>query len=132
MHDPTARPHVLVVDDEVPLLELFSDVLTDEGYAVTTCATLAAAQAVLAHTRPDLLILDLVFGGVLAGRAWLLALAQTPTTATLPVVVCSAARAELAALAPVAPASWQLLPKPFDLDALLRCLPPVRCRVVCG
>ena len=54
---PTAS--VLVVDDDEQIVALFSQVLTDAGYAVTGVNDIASASEVLGSHRFDLAILDL-------------------------------------------------------------------------
>ncbi|MGD9582330.1 MAG: sigma-54-dependent transcriptional regulator [Lysobacterales bacterium] len=49
---------VLVVDDEPAIRQLIEEILRDEGYAVSTAASLAAARALLAQATPDLMLLD--------------------------------------------------------------------------
>ncbi len=55
----TAASRVLVVDDDEGLLILMAEALRGEGYTVDTAATGAAATAMLARRRPDLVVLDL-------------------------------------------------------------------------
>lgn len=52
-------PHILVVDDEVGIRELLSEILTDEGYTVRTAENAATAQAIRNEMRPDLVLLDI-------------------------------------------------------------------------
>ena len=51
--------HILVVDDEVGIRELLSEILTDEGYDVHLAENAEAARAFRAHRRPDLVLLDI-------------------------------------------------------------------------
>src|SRR5918995_6124838 len=51
--------HVLVVDDEPPIVEIVRDYLADAGYRVTTAGS---GEEALRHVRsitPDLVVLDL-------------------------------------------------------------------------
>ncbi len=50
---------VLVVDDEPDIRSLLQEILEDEGYAVSTADTAAAAQACVSEARPDLVLLDI-------------------------------------------------------------------------
>ena len=50
---------ILVVDDEVGIRELLSEILTDEGHDVCLAENAAAAQAIRAQLRPDLVLLDI-------------------------------------------------------------------------
>ena len=51
--------HILVVDDEVGIRELLSEILTDEGYDVHLAENAEAARAFRARRRPDLVLLDI-------------------------------------------------------------------------
>lgn len=50
---------ILVVDDEVGIRELLSEILADEGYEVTLAENAGAARAARAEGRPDLVLLDI-------------------------------------------------------------------------
>jgi DNA-binding NtrC family response regulator len=52
-------PQILVIDDEVGIRELLSEILTDEGYDVSTAENAAAARAARDAARPDLVLLDI-------------------------------------------------------------------------
>ena len=50
---------ILVVDDEVGIRELLSEILRDEGHDVQLAENAAAARAARNHARPDLVLLDI-------------------------------------------------------------------------
>jgi DNA-binding NtrC family response regulator len=50
---------ILVVDDEVGIRELLSEILIDEGYDVRLAENAAAARRIRAELRPDLVLLDI-------------------------------------------------------------------------
>ncbi len=50
---------VLVVDDEPDIRSLLQEILEDEGYAVAVAETAAAAEASIAESVPDLVLLDI-------------------------------------------------------------------------
>lgn len=50
---------ILVVDDEVGIRELLSEILTDEGHDVQAAENAAAARAAREAMRPDLVLLDI-------------------------------------------------------------------------
>ena len=52
-------PRILVVDDEIGIRELLSDILRDEGHDVTLAENAAAARAARDAVRPDLVLLDI-------------------------------------------------------------------------
>ncbi|MGH7654798.1 MAG: sigma-54-dependent transcriptional regulator [Gemmatimonadaceae bacterium] len=55
---------VLVVDDEPALREVLSQRLADWGCAVSTACDVAEAEAILARSRPDLVLSDVVLPGL--------------------------------------------------------------------
>jgi len=50
---------ILVVDDEIGIRELLSEILSDEGHAVLTAENAAAARAARQAEMPDLVLLDI-------------------------------------------------------------------------
>jgi DNA-binding NtrC family response regulator len=52
-------PQILVVDDEIGIRELLSDILRDEGHDVTLAENAAAAREARENGRPDLVLLDI-------------------------------------------------------------------------
>ncbi len=63
---PMAQPreaNVAIVEDDEEIRRLVANLLAREGYAVETAETGAGLDAILARTRPDLIILDLMLPG---------------------------------------------------------------------
>jgi CheY-like chemotaxis protein len=104
---------VLVVDDERAIRDFLDDVLTGEGYQVTTASDGQAALTQLATAAPDLVLLDIMMP-VLDGREVLRRMRADPALSRVAVLVMSAA-ADPGLLVGVD----RFLPKPFDLDGLL-------------
>ena len=50
---------ILVVDDEVGIRELLSEILSDEGHSVQLAENATAARSLRARGRPDLVLLDI-------------------------------------------------------------------------
>ena len=50
---------ILVVDDEVGIRELLSEILIDEGYDVRLAENAGAARRIRNELRPDLVLLDI-------------------------------------------------------------------------
>ena len=116
---------IMVVDDSQELLDLFRELLTDEGYEVVLNAVGIQDIAEVERVQPDLIILDHIIGGAAVGLQMVQQLQMQPATATIPVIVCTAA-----SLAPEETQGYlqapgiRLVLKPFDVDDLLQC---VRC-----
>ena len=109
-------PRVLVVDDDAAIRGFLLEVLTDEGYDPRVAGNGIEALDLLETWRPALILLDLRMPH-LDGLGFRAAQLARPELAHVPVIVFSATRdlsAQMEALAPTA-----VLPKPFDLDALL-------------
>jgi len=51
--------HILVVDDEIGIRELLSEILADEGHSVWLAENATEARRVRAEKRPDLVLLDI-------------------------------------------------------------------------
>jgi twitching motility two-component system response regulator PilH len=108
---------ILVVDDDPTILALVREILQDEGYDVATARNGAEALKRVAETVPAVLVTDLMMP-VMNGRALVRACRATPATATLPIVLMSAA------LPVLIDNLTQLgvedaLHKPFDTDVLI-------------
>ncbi len=54
-----SKPHILIIDDEPDIRSLISDILSDEGYQVSTAENGATAQQQLNEFTPDLVLLDI-------------------------------------------------------------------------
>lgn len=50
---------ILIVDDEIGIRELLSEILMDEGYDVALAESAAAARQMRSKSRPDLVLLDI-------------------------------------------------------------------------
>ena len=111
---------VLVVDDVPEVAQMLEAALTPAGYTVQTLTDATAAVATVAAWRPDLLLLDVMLGGLNALQV-LQALHEAGYRP--PVILMSAyiAGGEAAAQFVASLAEWgpvTLCPKPFDLARL--------------
>jgi DNA-binding response OmpR family regulator len=59
----TEKARIVVCDDEEPMREMLDELLTDEGYAVTTAKDGADLRRLVPQIRPDLVICDLKMPG---------------------------------------------------------------------
>ena len=81
---------ILVVDDEVGIRELLSEILIDEGYDVRVAENATAARQVRNELRPDLVLLD-VHMPVMDGTETIRAIrASGQPWANLPVIALTA------------------------------------------
>jgi DNA-binding NtrC family response regulator len=51
--------NILIVDDEIGIRELLSEILSDEGHVVTAAESAASARTLRRETGPDLILLDI-------------------------------------------------------------------------
>jgi signal transduction histidine kinase/CheY-like chemotaxis protein len=114
--DGDARPRVLVIEDDPSAATLLSEYLVADGLAVEVAPTgELGLERVATGTPPALVCLDIGLAGELDGWQVLARLKQTPTTASTPVVICSArnGREKAAALG-----AADFLTKPFSAERL--------------
>ena len=119
--DPmTSRPHILAIDDEADILEIYVELLTDEGYRVTTDLRPTLDIADVLAVSPDLIVLDLLIQHRDLGSAFLELLRTNPATNRIPVLVCSAATERITELEDRLRA-WdcRVVTKPVDIDKFL-------------
>ncbi len=115
-----ANAHIVVINDDALYLDMMHDILTDEGFAMTACATSASAVGVVEQLQPAAVILDLRMERPDSGVAVLQQLRDNLRTAPIPVLVCSADGGALRArIEAVQHPQWCLLAKPFKLEELL-------------
>lgn len=118
--DLAQRPHIVVVNDTQEILDLFREILEDEGYAVTLYSFAINDLSELLKLRPDLVILDFLIGGESLGWQLLQKMKMDRRTAHIPVIVCSAALQLLQELeGHLRAKNVGIVVKPFDIDELV-------------
>jgi DNA-binding response OmpR family regulator len=86
------KPRILVVNDTQEILELFRMLLEEEeGYDVVLSGFPIQQVQEIEHIKPDLIILDLILGDEKTGMQMLQMLKMQRSTASIPVLVCTAA-----------------------------------------
>jgi CheY-like chemotaxis protein len=108
---PPTGARVLIVDDDEDIREAIQDALEAVGYATDLASNGAEAKELLDRTLPGAIVLDL-WMPIMNGPQFLEWLATEKSTASIPVIVVTAAPRD-------APPGFPVLPKPIDLDALL-------------
>lgn len=111
-----ASRQILVIDDDEAIREFVSLALSDEGYEVLGAANGAVALELLSTTRPHLILLDTRMP-IMNGLEFADTYRRTPGPHAPIVVLTAALDADTLAREIAAEA---LLPKPFDLDDLVR------------
>lgn len=81
--------HILAVDDDEPVLRSVRRVLENAGFTVTTASSGQQALDVIAHTRLDLIVLDIIMPGI-DGLEVCRRIRADPFTARLPILFLTA------------------------------------------
>ena len=114
---------ILIVDDEQPMRELLAAIFEDAGHRALPAINGRHALEVVEQERPDLVLSDVMMP-VLNGLILCRRLKAEPSTASIPVILMSAAGHQVAD----GSAADAYLDKPFNLDELealvRRWLPP--------
>jgi len=124
-------PCIVLIDDDDDLRSTYHELLEPEGYTVHTLAEPFRHPADIARLQPDVIVLDLLFGGKPLGWEMLAVLRKYHKTAQVPVVLCTAAMRELEAYTRELGLDALAIPvvtKPFDIDTFLETIAPV-CRL---
>jgi len=108
---------VLVVEDDGAIRTVVAQALRRAGYEVTTVDSIAGLERGLAEGAPDVLVSDVVLPDG-DGLEHVAALAQRYPR--LPVIILSAQNTLSTAVRAAEAGAYDYLPKPFDLDALVR------------
>ena len=82
--------HIMAINDSPEILDVLHDILTDEGYEVKGYLAPDLAIVNLGNIKPDLIILDWLFGQEYRGMQMLQRLKLHPSTKNIPVLVCTA------------------------------------------
>ena len=111
---------ILVVNDTQAILELFRIILEEEGYEVILSGFPFENIREVEQIKPDLIILDFIFGEYKTGWQMLQMLKMQRSTASIPVIICTAAIREVQETEGYLVSRGVLiLFKPFDIDNLL-------------
>jgi CheY-like chemotaxis protein len=109
--------HIIIVDDEKSFRDLISKLLKNQGYQIHTASDgLDGLKAIEEH-RPDLIITDFKMprmdGIEFLARVW-------EIYHNLPVIFSSAYYSYPEDLSPIHQGQTHFLPKPIDVEALLK------------
>ena len=112
-----AAKDILIVDDEVGIRELLSEILQDEGYRVSLAENATAARAYRSREQPALVLLDIWMpdtDGVTLLREW-----AASGLLTMPVVMMSGHGTIETAVEATKIGAFDFLEKPVGLQKLL-------------
>jgi two-component system, NtrC family, nitrogen regulation response regulator NtrX len=108
---------ILVVDDEVGIRELLSEILSDEGYQVKLAENASEARTLRSRNRPDLVLLDIWMpdtDGITLLKEW-----ASAGLLTMPVVMMSGHGTIDTAVEATRIGAYDFLEKPIALQKLL-------------
>lgn len=118
---------ILIVDDEVGIRELLSEILRDEGYDVVLAENAQAARVARNRARPDLVLLDIWMpdtDGVTLLREW-----SAGGQLTMPVVMMSGHGSIDTAVEATRIGAADFLEKPIAMQKLLAAVKRAQTRV---
>jgi DNA-binding NtrC family response regulator len=110
--------NILVVDDELGIRDLLSEILNDEGHAVELAENAAQARLARQQSRPDLVLLDIWMpdtDGVTLLKEW-----STGGLLTMPVIMMSGHATIDTAVEATRIGAMSFLEKPITLQKLLK------------
>ncbi len=110
--------YILVVDDELGIRDLLTEILSDEGHTVDTAENAAQARKARAQTQPDLVLLDIWMpdtDGVTLLKEW-----SATGQLTMPVVMMSGHATIDTAVEATKIGAHSFLEKPITLQKLLK------------
>jgi two-component system phosphate regulon response regulator PhoB len=113
-----ARPTILVVEDEVPLLTLLRYNLEKQGFRVDEAADGEEALLRVAEGRPDLVLLDWMLPA-LSGVEVCRQLRRRPGTRDLPIIMVTARTEDQDAVRALDTGADDYISKPFAMESLL-------------
>ena len=108
-------PHILIVDDHREIRDLVSRALTKEGFRVSSAADGRAMQKVLANSRIDLILLDLM----LPGEDGLSLCRALRAESNIPIIMLTAKGDEIDRVIGLEMGADDYLPKPFGSRELI-------------
>jgi DNA-binding NtrC family response regulator len=110
--------NILVVDDELGIRDLLSEILNDEGHNVELAENAAQARGARTRSRPDLVLLDIWMpdtDGVTLLKEW-----STTGLLTMPVIMMSGHATIETAVEATKIGAQSFLEKPITLQKLLK------------
>jgi DNA-binding response OmpR family regulator len=114
----TAR--ILVINDTQEILDLFRIMLEEEGYEVMLSGFPFQKISEVEQIDPDLIILDVIFNDEKTGWQMLQLLKMKRSTASIPVIVCTAAlNAVREQEGHLVSQGVHVIYKPFDIEHIL-------------
>lgn len=111
----TCSPHILVVEDDREIREMVSRFLVQNGYRVSVASDGRRMDSILASSRIDLIVLDIM----LPGEDGLSLCRRLRSDSSLPIIMLTARAQEIDRIVGLELGADDYLPKPFNPRELL-------------
>lgn len=111
----TTTPHILIVDDHREIRDLVGRALTREGFRISAAADGKAMRKVMADSRIDLILLDLM----LPGENGLTLCRELRAQSNIPIIMVTAKGEEIDKVIGLELGADDYLPKPFGTRELI-------------
>lgn len=111
----TAKPQILVIDDEQQILRALRTILGQQNYQITTAGTGEEGLAMATAVQPDIIILDLGLPDITGVEVC----CQLREWTDHPIIILSAHDSEAEKVAALDAGADDYLTKPFGVDELL-------------
>lgn len=123
------RKHILAINDDPAILQLFDDLLSEEGYRVTLDTfnrQTTDLLGVIRELQPDLVVMDYIIGGEAGGWQLLQAARMDRAVKHIPVIICTGAVKQVTEMSEQLDSlGVQVVFKPFDIDHLIEVIDKV-------
>ncbi|GCE30858.1 hypothetical protein KDA_63420 [Dictyobacter alpinus] len=115
--------HIVVINDDESILDLFRMILEGEGYKVSTSVETMENVRDVERLKPDVVILDLKIGQQEEGWVMMQKLRMYPPTRSIPLILCTAALNEVRQQEDtLQDKGIPVVYKPFDIDEILKAI----------
>lgn len=120
MAKSVTSPHVLVINHSPDVLDLMEELLTDEGYRVTTRSHLDRNLDEVVSIDPSLILIDYMWASTDDDWSLLQLIRLHPALKEVPLILCTAAVREVRSLeSHLHDMDVRVILKPFDVDEIL-------------
>lgn len=121
MPHPQNGHHILCINNSEEVLQLFRELLEEEGYRVTTQSYLEKDLDAICTLKPDLIVLDYMWEHEDSGWSLLQMLKMSPNTQVIPVLLCTGAVRRVQELqGHLLDMDVAVVLKPFNIEDLLQ------------
>lgn len=118
MNESSAKPRVLIVDDDVNLRRILSLFLRNAGYETSESPDGRQALEALRRQRPDAVLLDVMMP-FLDGFTLCRMIKENPQTRDIPVVICTARNRKEDLVTAIRAGAEDYIVKPFTKETVL-------------